>query len=110
MNYHGSAAQPSSDVLDDIIDLVLCTMDQNTLTTTTIAASLSPIPIPIPITIGQENIPPISMPPMNTPKQGPKSSTFGSIKLDTAIVKATSAIQCVPKKCSIEDTFLVVQG
>jgi hypothetical protein len=47
---------------------------------------------------------------MNTPKQGPKPSTFGSIKLDVAVAKATSAIQRVPKKRSIEDTFLAVQG
>jgi len=114
MNYRGSAAQPS-DVPDDVIDPVLRTMHQNTqgrgtsiLTTTAISAALPPAPIPV--TIGQENVPPISTPPMNTPKQGPKPSTFGSIKLDVAVVKATSAIQRVPKKRSIEDTFLAVQG
>ena len=47
MNYCGSPAQPS-DVLDDLIDPVLCTMDQNrqasTSTTNTIATPLPPAP------------------------------------------------------------------
>jgi hypothetical protein len=44
---------------------------------------------------------------MQTPKQGPKPSTFGSTKLDTAITKAN--IKPVSKKCSWEDAFVSMQ-
>jgi hypothetical protein len=110
MNYRGSAAQHL--VSDDLIDPALRTTNQNTQGSSTLTAAISTAlpPTPIPITIGQENVPPVSTPPLSTPTQGPKASTFGSAKLDVAVAKATSAIQRVPKKRSIEDTFLAVQG
>jgi hypothetical protein len=47
---------------------------------------------------------------MGALKRGPKPSTFGSAQLDTAIAKANSMIARVPKKRTIEESFLMVQG
>ena len=46
---------------------------------------------------------------VQTPRQAPRPSMFGSSKLDDAIRKAATAIKPVSQKRSIEESFLEMQ-
>jgi hypothetical protein len=112
MHFRSSAAnQPS--VPDSVIDPALLTISNT--------SQIPPAPVLHAPAEGQENSNPqpastparpssstVVQPLMTqTPKQGPKPSTFGSTKLDTAIAKAN--IKPVSKKRSWEDAFASMQ-
>ena len=126
-NFRGSqAVDHLPRVSDDVIDPTLRALDPNavippmasppTASPPTASPPISSPPIASPpvapavisTVAGQENMPPIR--PSTTPARGPKQSTFGSERLDAAVAKANTTISRVPKKRTLEDSFLSVQA
>lgn len=92
-------------ISDEVIDPVLRSTDTNTQPSSTLTSTL----IQHTPADGDENNPPATpaIPATQTPKQGPKPSTFGNSKLDAAV--ARSNVKPVSKKRSWEDTFTSIQ-
>jgi hypothetical protein len=112
-NFRGSVDHQSR-ISDDMIDPALCVLDSNSVIPPTASPVTSPPMASPPIACAvvsfataQENMLPI--PRSTTPARGPKQSTFGSERLDAAVAKANTTISRIPKKQTLEDSFLSVQ-